>query len=266
MARLAKNDIHKALEKAAGHIRAAAGEDGITSRADIRRKLGTLEGTERALVDIFYRFMDRRDAKPGARITESDISGTLAYAKDRLIDQYDLNRNGLSKAEIEKMSTTGKLAVALARQLKKEAVGDTNAEGKKLSLKLGELAEGLWFDQLGSEAAIELKSFFAEASLTELTEDTFSQTLNLDPNDVTQVIERFITPDAEFYEQFLDVNDHADSAEDLIDLMKASLKDIRVIVLGRDNAPEVGSEHPTYWVGIARDGSLVGLETFVVWT
>ncbi|PRP96540.1 hypothetical protein ENSA5_36160 [Enhygromyxa salina] len=86
------------------------------SRADMRLALRRLRGTERALTEIFFRFIDHRDAKPGAVITKFDVDKALVYAKDRLIDAYDINNNGLSQDEIAKMSNLAKLAVQLARE------------------------------------------------------------------------------------------------------------------------------------------------------
>ena len=70
MARIAKGDVNAALLRVAQHINKASGDDKITSRADMKAKLETLEGTEKQLADIFFRFMDHRDYKSGARITE----------------------------------------------------------------------------------------------------------------------------------------------------------------------------------------------------
>ncbi|MCH9681182.1 MAG: hypothetical protein K0V04_07105, partial [Deltaproteobacteria bacterium] len=116
MARLAKSHVHEALEHVAATLIGADGGDGRISRADMRRAVQRLRGLERTLTEIFFRFVDHRDAAPGAVVTRSDVEGTLRYAKDRLIDAYDFNENGLSKAEIAKMSNLGKLAVALARE------------------------------------------------------------------------------------------------------------------------------------------------------
>ena len=118
MARIAKGDVNAALLRVAQHINNASGDDKITSRADMKAKLETLEGTEKQLADIFFRFMDHRDYKSGARITEKDVEKALAYAKDRMVDKYDINNNGLSKSEINEMSRTGQLAVQLAKELK----------------------------------------------------------------------------------------------------------------------------------------------------
>ncbi len=123
MPRLAKADVHAALIQAANHIKDASKPDGIASRADIKKTLGKLEGTERALVDMFYRFIDHRDAAPGARVTAKDIDKAIDYAKEKLINAYDLNNNGLSASEITEMSRTGQLATKLAREMKAVAPG-----------------------------------------------------------------------------------------------------------------------------------------------
>ncbi len=116
MARLAKSHVHEALDHVAATIIAADRGDGRISRADMRRAVRRLRGLERTLTEVFFRFVDHRDAAAGAVVTRKDVEGTVAYAKDRLVDAYDINENGLSKAEIAKMSNLGKLAVALARE------------------------------------------------------------------------------------------------------------------------------------------------------
>ena len=118
MARIAKGDVNAALLRVAQHINNASGDDKITSRADMKAKLETLEGTEKQLADIFFRFIDHRDYKAGARVTEKDVEKALAYAQDRMIEKYDINNNGLSKSEIAEMSRTGQLAVQLSKELK----------------------------------------------------------------------------------------------------------------------------------------------------
>ena len=122
MSRVAKGDVHAALARVAQQIVDAGGPDKRTSRADMQAKVESLQGTERALADIFFRFIDHRDYRPGAVVTAKDVNKALDYAKEHLIDKYDLNTNGLSKAEIDKMSTTGQLAVKLARELKSQAM------------------------------------------------------------------------------------------------------------------------------------------------
>jgi hypothetical protein len=68
MTTIATSDVHTALARAADQLLSAAGADGVVSRKDIRAKLLSFEGTERDLVDMLYRFIDKRDAARSARI------------------------------------------------------------------------------------------------------------------------------------------------------------------------------------------------------
>jgi hypothetical protein len=118
MARIAKVDVNRALEQAAKTIIQAGGNDGRISRAEVKARLPELKGPEKKLVDMFFRFIDHKDFKLGATVTPADVNKAVAYAKEHMIAKYDLNNDGLSKAEIAKMSLTGKLAVELAKVLK----------------------------------------------------------------------------------------------------------------------------------------------------
>lgn len=124
MPRIAKSDVAASLNRAAAQIRAAdTNKNGQVSRAEIKAKVETLSGREKALVDIFYRFADHRDYVKGARITGKDLEKTLAYAAKELVADYDTNKNGLSQSEIAKMSTTAKIAVEWAQEFKSPRQG-----------------------------------------------------------------------------------------------------------------------------------------------
>lgn len=124
MARIAKSDVNRALELAAKTINQAGGADGRISRADMKNALATdrVPRQQRALVDIFFKFIDHRDWKAGATVTAKDVSRAVEYAKKKMVAKYDLNANGLSKDEIKQMSLTAKRAVELARALKAAGV------------------------------------------------------------------------------------------------------------------------------------------------
>src|SRR5689334_10401642 len=113
MTKIATRDVHAALDRAAEQLVNAAGPDGVVSRRDIRAKLLELEGPERALVDILFQFVDRRDAARSARVTRADIDAALAVVRTDLVDRLDLDGDGLSDDEVARMSELGKLAVAL---------------------------------------------------------------------------------------------------------------------------------------------------------
>ncbi len=121
MPRIAKADVNRALSLAAQSIVDAGGRDGRTSRAEMKARLAELPKDQRALTDVFFRFIDHRDFKAGAQVTKADVDRAVTYAKKTMVAKYDLNGNGLSKDEINKMSLTGKLAVNLAKALKAAA-------------------------------------------------------------------------------------------------------------------------------------------------
>ncbi len=143
MSRIAKADVVYALKRAQSLLVEAGGPDKRISRAEKDAKLETLSGAEKRLVDMFFRFVDHRDAKPGATITNTDLNKAVAYAADHMIANYDLNQSGLSKDEISKMSITGQLAVQVAKELKGSAV--ETADARKVAEQFttfNELLEG----------------------------------------------------------------------------------------------------------------------------
>jgi hypothetical protein len=267
MARLAKQKVHAALEKAAQNILDAAGDDSIVSRKDIRRKLEALEGIEQQLTGVFYRFMDHRDSKPGARITKKDIDDNLAYAKEKLVDAYDVNDNGLSAAEIANMSFTARLAVRYAI-LQDQAVEEVTTD--KLYDSLFELGDGLYFPAWANESDAYLSVFRKDADLKELTPENFSSTLGLDPSDQQQAIQfwhqgrpnyEWIFEQYEEYEQLVAL----ESFKTLHMFMEKHLTHITHIVVGLDGVRN-NSEYPVYFVGLTPDGDILGFETTTIWT
>jgi hypothetical protein len=160
MSRIAKADVNKALTVAAKTIIEAGGPDGRTSRAEMKAKLSELPKEQRALADIFFRFIDNRDFKKGAQVTANDVNRAVTYAKTHLIAKYDLNNNGLSRAEISKMSLTGKRAVDLAKVLKSTAA---DGAGKLSSTRLGQEVAKLAKDASYQSESDYSPEFFAKA-------------------------------------------------------------------------------------------------------
>ncbi len=138
MSRIAKADVNRTLEAAAARLTQAGGADGRVSRAEAKTAVKGLEGTEKKLVDIFFKFVDNRDFKKGAQVTTADITRAVAYAKEKMVAKYDLNNNGLSTTEVKKMSLTGKLAVDLARELKAAASTPSAVDGGATFLEFRE--------------------------------------------------------------------------------------------------------------------------------
>ena len=125
--RVAKPLVHTALDKAAENLKNAKGNDPVVSRADVKQATKAIASdAERQLTEQFFKFIDAREPALGARVTDKDIDKAVSYAKQHIIDKYDLNGNGISKDEIAKMSRLGRLAVEFAIELKKTgAAGGT---------------------------------------------------------------------------------------------------------------------------------------------
>lgn len=267
MARLAKQKVHAALEKVAQNILDSAGDDPIVSRKDIRRKLKDLAGTEQLLTSIFYRFIDHRDSKPGARITKKDIDETLDYAKEKLVDAYDINNNGLSAAEIAKMSLTARLAVRYAK-LQDQGGGALTTD--MLYDRLIELGDGLYFPAWANEMNSHLSVFRKDADLQTLTKENFSSTLGLDPSNPAEAIEIWQQGRSRYewiFEVYADFDQLTDleSFKTLHVFMEKHFTHITHIVVGRDGL-RPDSEYPVYFVGLSPEGDILGFETTTVWT
>jgi hypothetical protein len=155
MANISRTSIHQALDRAAKTILSAAGPDGRASRTDMTRKLKELTGTEKALVDTFYKFIDHRDAGSGAAVTKTDVTKALALAKQKLIDAYDLDKNGLSPDEVAKMSKVGQLASQIAQIYKQPTIAAQAAANVLVSPKWApDALPALPVDQLSHSARV----------------------------------------------------------------------------------------------------------------
>lgn len=267
MARLAKQKVHSAFDKAAQHILEAAGNDPIVSRQDIRTKLLSLEGIEQQFTSAFYRFIDHRDAKPGSRITKKDVHEALAYAKEKLVDTYDVNNNGLSAAEIAAMPLLARLAVRyslLQDLIQPERTSDA------LYDRLFELGNGLYFPAWANESDAYLSVFRKDANLTELTPQSFRAALGLDPSKPEESIQLWHQGRANYawiFEQYEEYEQLAalESFKTLHAFMEAYLRQLTHIVVGSDGTRS-NSEYPVYFVGLSPQGDLLGVQSTTIWT
>lgn len=272
MSRISKKQVHAALDQAAANILSARGDDPVVSRRDLRAKLRELSGYERRLTDMLFRFTDKRDYKPGARVTQKDVEDTLAYAKEKLIDAYDANNNGLSRAEVAQMSVTGKLAVRFAQESAQTGADDDQSPSKDAKLKdqIAELATGLYFPAYGNESDAFLQAFYQEASLGELNQNTFREALGLDlvnPANALTYFQQGPVEYARLFEEYEDMEQFAalNTFRKVEALMQEQLQDITLAILGQEGSREFG-EHPVYFVGRSTEGNLIGVDTTVIWT
>ncbi len=161
MSRIAKADVYRALDHAAKTIISAGGADGRTSRADIKAATANLTGTEKKLVDVFFKFIDHRDFKSGAQVTEKDVKRAVAYAREHMVAKYDLNNNGLSSSEVKKMSLSGRLAVDLAKTLKDAGIKPSE----------GMLSKWTTFYELTQNVTTEKRTDYTVADTSKISAD-----------------------------------------------------------------------------------------------
>jgi len=257
------------LDEAAEIILSAAGEDGIISRRDIREKLFTLKGFQQSLVDSLFRYVDRLDKTPGARVTKSDIDQVVAYVKEEIITQFDIDPSGLSFDEEERISSQGPLAVQLAQNLKRTAEARDDSSTKSLIEQLETHSKGLLFDDYGSESSEPFQTFFLEANLLRLTERDFVMAMGLDPSRPSESIAVF-EPAFDYFERLIGLTqaanpEYIEHAISLVNLMQRALRSIHIIIQGLDQ-DGVDPVHPVFVVGLDRNNDIVGLTSFVVWT
>lgn len=278
MPRIAKADVNKALTLAAKSIIDAAGSDGRTSRAEMKAALTKLPKEHKALADIFFKFIDHRDFRTGAQVTEKDVKRAVAYAKTHLIAKYDLNNDGLSKAEISKMSLTGRRAVDLARVLK-AAGADGTLDSAKLGAAVNTHAKDAWFI---SESDYHPQYFAKDfPALHDLNGHNVMMALRPELakhfEDATGLLgdytaEVFTSREAKNFITRLSARDPNDPGldpsvkafEEITKLLGANLKDLHVVKVGpkENSSGELATDNGLYSyvvIGRAADGKVAGV-------
>ncbi len=258
-----------AIEQAASHLEKAAGSDGILSRREYRRKLAELNGNQQALVDQFYRFLCEREPNSTQRITNRDIQKGISDVKEKVINQFEIDCSELSNTEIDGLSDMGTAALTLAIQLKQSAQeGTSDLTGEEVAELIQPHVQNLFFDYLASEGSQPIEPISFPGQIVNFDEASFAKALSLDPNNPHHVIERFVAAES-FFPTFIEqhrVFEQEKHAVAIVSIMKTHLRQPMIIIMGQDNDPEVGAEHPVYVVGVATDGSLAGFQSIVIWT
>lgn len=273
--RVAHATPERGLYHVATMIRQAAKDDLITSKKDADGFASKLflegRGTEALALRTFYGFIDHQNAKPGARITDADITKAVDYATAHLLENKDLNGNGYSKGEIAKFSTSAKAFLIIGQMVEAGVLGSAMPlDGKGVQKLLSQSVKGQDFDQMGSEGGQSLKAVHRDGKFAQVDEASFRKAFDM-PKKSIQVFEKF---KAEDLRTFIENNSMSwgptgakadaakqDKAFETTALLR-SLTDLKVIVTGKGDEGLLA----TYIVGLAPDKSMVGVQTGVVWT
>ena len=274
--RIAHATPERGLYHVAGMIRQAAKSDLITSKADAEQYASKLHlegrGTEALALRTFFGFIEHKDAKPGSRITDADITKAVDYASEHLLANKDKNNNGYSKGEIAKFSTSAKAFLVIGQLVEAGVLGSAMPiDGKGVQKALSATIKDQQFDQMGSEGGAGLRAVHREAKLDKIDEAAFRKAFDM-PKRPIQVFEKFTAQDLRTFIEVnattYDKNGKASISGEAADqafattAMLRSLTDLKVVVTGKGDEGSLA----TYIVGLAPDKSVVGLQTAVVWT
>jgi hypothetical protein len=145
------------------------------------------------------------------------------------------------------------------------APGPSTLTSLEVETQLKAHVGSMFFDGLlGSEGG-EPISVVRIATSVPATANALATALGHDPSTDKGFVERFKAVDASLLLEIQQSNGDTPDAKKVVELLKG-LTDLRVIIVGKDGAPGVDANHPTYFVGTAADGHLVGIKTGVIWT
>ena len=124
MPRISHKTPMAAFDHVAKSLKDANGGDSVISRADAKKLVSQLEkegkGTEALAAKNIFALVDARDQGTGARVTSYDIDKSRDFVQQKMLENRDVNKNGYARAEIEKMSPTGRALVELGQVLAME--------------------------------------------------------------------------------------------------------------------------------------------------
>lgn len=261
-------DLLERLDELATILKSADGADGMVSRKDFRQLIATTdEAAQRHLLELFYAFIIRKENRSGVRVTHDLIDEGIDYIKTVILPEFEIAEVFSNKAE-QAIAQIHESSLPLANQLIRAVEEENYLDASEVATEIGRYAEGLFFDDFGSEGSENVEAFFQAAEIDLLTPEAFAEALNLDENNPKEKIERFEdigdTLDV-FVEQHVRFG-RDEQAGAIAELLEEYLTDLKVVILGEDYNPAVPPEHPTYIVGIDQDGSIAGFQTKVIWT
>ena len=268
MATIKINDLFNTLEDTRSILLQASNDDGMVSRADLQNAIQQAEEPlQRRFLAFFYGFLRKLENRPRMRVTEEVIDRGITFIQEQIIPTFEINET-FSMATKQEIAQIHETAFPMAMELIRITQSNSLFTPLEVAEHIAQLTEGLYFDDYGSEAAIPIEAVHIEHQNPTLTPDSFIQALEIPPNDPLSKVERFEPADRTFL-TFIEQHFRdglSNRAQTIVELMQTHLKNPQVIILGADNNPALGSEHPVYVVGIGHNHHLAGFKSVVIWT
>lgn len=267
MALITINDLEQTLETTCTTLLLAADGDGIVSRNDFQQLLEqTEDAMEKAFLEHFYTFLIQLENRSNVRVTQEVIDKGIAFIKGEIMPNFEVKLQFTQKTN-QRIADINTLAFPMTEELLKITNYRQTLSPKEVSEAIGAYSDGLFFDDLGSEAAIPIAPFFLEHSSSDLSPNSFVEALGLHPEEPKGIVSRFESADF-ILQRFIDKHDEAlqSKARAVVELMEENLSQLTVIVLGEEFTPVYESNHPVYVVGIGQNENLAGFDSRVIWT
>jgi hypothetical protein len=245
----------------------AAGSNGLVSRREQRLLAPDL----RDAVDA------ARAQRPGRAVRIDDalaaFSAQLATAVAAVNQAAGPGQPLLSRAEVKNLVQREPLAGARVQRALDLLVGPPlpapiRLDGAAVDAELKALLPSFTFDGLlGSEGGEPVSSVYVAPGLpVPPSGEELARAFGHDPATDVGAVERFRALDPALLAEFLGQQQAPAADVARVGGLLRGLQHLRVLVVGTDGGPGVDANHPTYLVGVARDGSVVGLKTGVIWT
>lgn len=268
MSRISILDLSNTLEETREILLNAGGEDGMVSRADLRKLIESLSSEQlKRFIEMFYDFLRRLENRPRMRVTEETIDRGIAFIQEQIVAQFEI-ADQFSPKTNQAILQAHDAAYPIAMELIRTTKDSLALTPLEVAEQIAQLKEGLFFDDYGTESGDPIKAFYLESDIRELTPESFRTAMGLSLDDPKEKIERYEPADSAFL-TFIEVHFRVgltEPARAIVDLMKQHLKQHTVFIIGEDYNPEVPPVHPVYVVGVGENGDIAGFESVVVWT
>lgn len=266
--------VQQAVGVALGELHAAAGTTAADRQLLSRAEQATLPAELREAAEA------ARAANPGRRlVTDAALSAFQAELEGAIAQVNQTSGSGRAFLSREEVAALVARRPALGQRVQNAITILTQpapppparATGAQLAAELQAKCGALRFDGLlGSEGGEPMRAVIVanRAFAPPLTAGTFASAFQIDTSTDQGFIERNIRlgPTTTLLQDLIDANPQAaQDARDVVATLR-QLSELRAFVVGKDGAPGVPANHPTYILGIAPDGALVGLKTGVIWT
>ncbi len=246
----------------------AAGSNNLISRTEQNVLAGDLK---QAADEV-------RRREPGQTVSIDDVANVLGEQLDAVIGAVNQSSGSgkafLSKDEVKNIIARepligGRIQRAYDILAMPAAPAVISTTGADVHARLTAVLPKFTFDGLlGSEGGEAVSSMAPQKlSSTAPGADELARAFGHNPGTDQGFVQRFKAADPALIKDFLENQAGPSAAEiALVGGLLRGLSDLRVLVIGKDGAPNVDANHPTYIVGAATDGMIVGLKTGVIWT